>query len=558
MLRICATSGVLVLIVSILAWGNPAKAQPAQARDADAPPALPAEEQPEVLTRGPVHEAFAQPVDLEAQQGVIAPTQPPENIEEEPPAERPQGDNYVWVPGYWAWDQDRKGYIWISACWRAAPANMSWVPGYWSQAEGGWEWVAGFWTSADQKEIEYLPAPPELTDVAAPSEPTSPDQIWVPPCNYWSGGHYVLRRGYWLPAHEGWVWVPSHYVWTPRGYVFCEGHWDRTLERRGVLFAPVYIQPRVYTRVGFRFSPSIVVDTAVLSDSFFACPRYSHYYFGDYYDPSYVQIGIYPRYEVERIHTWYDPIYRYDRWRHRDDRGWEDRVRHDYEVRRDDRNLRPARTFREQEVRLAKLPEALRGRERLAQPLRTAVTSKQTTIKFEQINVETRRQIETRGTEAHKFQTQRRNWEAPTGRDRVATPSNDRTPAATPKETAVKPRDTTTPPRTEERRTPARNEEPKTTGRTEPKVSTPPRGEERRTEQPKTNTTPRSEERRTNARVEKTPVVPPRDVHRTEPERVKIPDRPVSGKSGASGGEKAPSAPGNERERSDRDGGRGK
>jgi hypothetical protein len=33
------------------------------------PPPMPAQEQPEVLTRGPVHEAFAEPVNLQVQSG---------------------------------------------------------------------------------------------------------------------------------------------------------------------------------------------------------------------------------------------------------------------------------------------------------------------------------------------------------------------------------------------------------------------------------------------------------------------------------------------------------
>ncbi len=112
-----------------------------------AAPPIPAQEQPEVLTRGPVHEAFAEPVNLQVQAGLVAPNQPPANIEEIPPAERPQGDQYVWVPGYWSWDADRNNYIWVSGCWRAAPPNMYWVPGYWSQVSRGWEWVAGFWAT---------------------------------------------------------------------------------------------------------------------------------------------------------------------------------------------------------------------------------------------------------------------------------------------------------------------------------------------------------------------------------------------------------------------------
>src|SRR5262249_50279169 len=85
----------------------------------------------EVQTRGPVHEAFDEPVSLEAQAGVIAPKEPPPHIEEVPPADAPEGD-FAWVPGYWAWDGDRSDFVWVSACWRAAPPEMSWVPGYWT------------------------------------------------------------------------------------------------------------------------------------------------------------------------------------------------------------------------------------------------------------------------------------------------------------------------------------------------------------------------------------------------------------------------------------------
>ena len=135
------------------------------------PPPTPAQEQPEVLTRGPVHEAFAEPVNLQVQAGLVAPQQPPANIEEMPPAERPEGAQFVWVPGYWSWDGDRNAYIWVSACWRAAPPNMDWVPGYWAQVPEGWEWVAGFWAPASAQRIEYLPAPPGTRRPASAGSP---------------------------------------------------------------------------------------------------------------------------------------------------------------------------------------------------------------------------------------------------------------------------------------------------------------------------------------------------------------------------------------------------
>ncbi len=44
------------------------------------PPPVPSQEQPEVLTSRPVHEAFAEPVTLQAQAGLVVPNQPPANF----------------------------------------------------------------------------------------------------------------------------------------------------------------------------------------------------------------------------------------------------------------------------------------------------------------------------------------------------------------------------------------------------------------------------------------------------------------------------------------------
>ena len=124
-------------------------------------PPIPSEEQPEVLTRGPVNEAFAKPVTLEDQTGFIAPTQPPANAEEVPPAEKPSGEQFAWVPGYWAWDSERKGYIWVSGCWRAVPPGRYWFPDYWSQTDQGWRGyddlarTAKAWQNAGTRHREY-------------------------------------------------------------------------------------------------------------------------------------------------------------------------------------------------------------------------------------------------------------------------------------------------------------------------------------------------------------------------------------------------------------------
>ena len=454
------------------------------------PPPTPAQEQPEVLTRGPVHEAFAEPVNLQVQAGLVAPQQPPANIEEMPPAERPEGAQFVWVPGYWSWDGDRNGYIWVSACWRAAPPNMDWVPGYWARVPEGWEWVAGFWAPANAQTIEYLPAPPAFDDVQPPGSPPSADDIWVPSCQYWYQDHYIQRPGYWLREQPGWVWVPSHYIWTPRGYVFAEGHWDYSLDRRGVLFAPVYFPRPVYERAGFFCSPSIVIDIGMLQFSLFAYPRYCHYYFGDYYDDAYLRLGIYPPFESERSHTWYDPIYRYDRWQNRrTEPRWEEHERHEYDLRRADRDLRPPRTYREMETRQARLPEPQRRNLQIARPLSAVVAAKATPLTFRKIDSGTQRKIATQATGVHKFREERNRWESAATGQKTAQPLTERKGSVTPP--------------------------------IERKGSVPPPVEGRSAVSPPTERTPA--------------FVSPRSVQVTKPETVNIPRPPVTGKPANSG-----------------------
>ena len=520
------------------------------------PPAMPAQEQPEVLSRGPVHEAFAEPVALQMQAGVIAPNPPPANIEEVPPAERPQGDQFVWIPGYWAWDADRNGYIWVSACWRMAPPNMSWMPGYWAQVSGGWEWVAGFWTPASAREVEYLPEPPAMADameplVAAPSS----DMIWVPPCMYWVRGQYVRRSGYWLPAQQDWVWVPSHYVMTPRGYIFAEGHWDYSLENRGVLFAPIGFPVSVYGRAGFSYSPSVVIDIGLLRASLFAYPRYCHYYFGDYYDDAYLSIGIFPWFDSRRHHSWYDPIYENDRWRHqRSEPRWEEHERDHYNQFRADRNLRPARTFREQESRLAKLPEPQRRALQVAQPLSAAVANRKTPIKFERINAASRQQISKQASDVRTFRDERTRWESTSAKPGTTQLSKEHEPAVKP---PAERRETVQPAAKEHRETmtPAERREtiiqpskehkavvaPQPAPERRETVVQPAKEREPAVRQPaerRETVAPTAKERESAVRqpVQRDPAaVQPREANVRQPERVQIPASPITGRSGSPG-----------------------
>lgn len=308
------------------------------------------DKQPEVLTRGPVHEAFAELVTLEPRPNAVSPKAPPEAVEELPPEVKPESQDAVWIAGYWSWDDDLQDFIWVSGIWRIPPPDTRWVPGYWVRVENGYQWIVGFWQSSESSPVdqdEYLRPPPESLEQGPSSPRPSDDHLWVSGCWIWRDSRYLWRPGYWLAAHTDWIWTPSRYVWAPRGCVFVPGHWDYPLSRRGLLFAPVYFAPTVFRGRHMHYSPSIVIDAGALTVHLFGRPSCHQYYFGDYYSPLYAQLGILPWHA--RFHHGHDPIYAHAKWLHGSkDPGWSDRVRREFEDRRKDEHLRPPRKFAEQ------------------------------------------------------------------------------------------------------------------------------------------------------------------------------------------------------------------
>jgi hypothetical protein len=52
---------------------------------------------------------------------------------------------YLWVPGYWAWD-DTTGYYWVPGTWVQPPEpELLWTPGYWGWDNGLYIFHAGYW-----------------------------------------------------------------------------------------------------------------------------------------------------------------------------------------------------------------------------------------------------------------------------------------------------------------------------------------------------------------------------------------------------------------------------
>lgn len=383
----------------------------------------------EVLTRGPVHEAFAETITFNPKPGIEAPQAPPDAIEEVPPQQRPEGRNVSWIPGYWGWDDERNDFLWISGIWRSLPPGRQWVPGYWGQSRQGAQWTSGYWADAAATEIQYLPQPPASVEqgpnIAAPSL----DQIWLPGCWVWQQNRYAWRPGYWAAGNQDWDWTPDHYVWTPSGYVFVDGYYDYSVPRRGVVFAPVYFDGGLRTQRGFSYSPSAVINPGVFVNHLFLRPSYGHYYFGDYYASNYGNAGFSPWYAYQSSRHGYDPIYANQRWQHRQDRNWEQRTEANFRNFRDHEDARPPHTWAAQRELAGhgSRPNGVDGA--VATSLDELTRQKDSGVRFQPVDKNDQQQFGQRGRDYRKFLEQRQQLEANAARKAGGNPSAATAPA---------------------------------------------------------------------------------------------------------------------------------
>jgi hypothetical protein len=71
----------------------------------------------------------------------IAPPQLPYYEQPVIPAE-----GYLWVPGFWAWDQTEADYYWVPGTWVEPPQpELLWTPAYWGWADGRYVFFPGYW-----------------------------------------------------------------------------------------------------------------------------------------------------------------------------------------------------------------------------------------------------------------------------------------------------------------------------------------------------------------------------------------------------------------------------
>ena len=272
----------------------------------------------EVQTRGPLHEAFAQPIGVKPEPGVVIAKEPPPLVPEEPPEQKPEAENSQWIPGYWAWDAQKQDFLWVSGVYRIPPQDRTFVPGYWQHATDGWRWVAGFWAGANQPNVPYTPEPPAALDNGPSMPAPNEDAVYLPGSWIYRDTRFVWRPGYYSALQVGRVWVPAHYAWTPNGYLFIDGYWDYPLEDRGLAFAPVFFSRPFWNDRSWRYRPNYILNSDAFFDSAFTGP--AGFYFGDYYDPLYARAGYRPWHNGSGR---YDPLFAYHGARnHRGSENW--------------------------------------------------------------------------------------------------------------------------------------------------------------------------------------------------------------------------------------------
>ncbi len=392
------------------------------------PPPVAAEAGAQVLTRGPVHEAFAETVTFDPLPGIVAPKAQPAAIEELPPGQKPAGADVAWIPGYWGWDDERSDFLWVSGIWRDLPPGRQWVPGYWGKSTQGFQWTSGYWADAKVREVQYLSEPPATAETGPKVAAPSPDDIWLPGCWMWQQNRYAWRPGFWGAAQPDWDWVPAHYVWAPRGYVFVDGYWDYSIGRRGVLFAPVYFRGDAHTRPGFSYSPATVIDLGVFANHLFLRPKYQHYYFGDYYAANYQAAGFYPSYSYNSGRFGYDPIFAHVRWQHRQDLRWEQRVAADFQNRRDHEEARPPRIWAGPVViGGGRIMNAVRNL--VGASLDEAARDTNGAWQFQPVDQAEQQRLAQQRQDVYRFRDQRQQWETNVSAPPAPDPANRGEPA---------------------------------------------------------------------------------------------------------------------------------
>lgn len=68
---------------------------------------------------------------------------PPLPLYDQPPL---PGPDYMWLPGFWAWDDYAGDYFWVPGTWALAPRpGLVWTPSWWEWQNDTYLYHAGYW-----------------------------------------------------------------------------------------------------------------------------------------------------------------------------------------------------------------------------------------------------------------------------------------------------------------------------------------------------------------------------------------------------------------------------
>ena len=188
-------------------------------------------------------------------------------VEEIPPDMKPEGENSVWIPGYWSWDDDRRDFLWVSGVWRVPPRSIAGCPATGSQFRG--RVTNGFPAIGCRPSSRRPPSAPAAAEPRrwAHHRPARTELLLDPGPLAMERDVYVWQPGYWAACRPDWIWVPATYVWCPRGWVYVPGYWDYPLGPKGAgLFTGLL------HLAGGCFHPAVCLDVGAFSISLFARP----------------------------------------------------------------------------------------------------------------------------------------------------------------------------------------------------------------------------------------------------------------------------------------------
>ncbi|MDJ0761866.1 MAG: hypothetical protein QNJ97_02665 [Myxococcota bacterium] len=102
---------------------------------------------------------------------------PPPPVKQEVIPQSPSS-NYVWVPGYWDWNEVDNQWIWEDGRWAVPPQpGYVWQPSsYQDQGQGDWIYTPGQWvpSGGDTSGQVTPPIRPSSTDSTTPNKPVTP------------------------------------------------------------------------------------------------------------------------------------------------------------------------------------------------------------------------------------------------------------------------------------------------------------------------------------------------------------------------------------------------